>query len=222
MQSSTKKGHPKEAFKSQLEFKPLRPKERKEAIDCIRVNAMKLGEDFCAVGLPLNSAKYFTQDELFERYQQMFEMFDLPEELIESGHTDFPKELKPYIEMFWGDYPKSDVLVTDLLLKLADGELLDKLAEPAIVSKTESEHFPRIFMIRKLARWFATRYGKELHNTVANLCVLIFDDTSIDRDTVRSALTGFEVDARLSWRMDYPQIIERWLVKGGVKKPPKS
>ena len=217
-------------------IKKIRPKERKEAIDRIRVNAMGILEDFRAIGLTICSNRYFTQEELFERYQQMFEMFKiskshqqmikkmfyLPDELTEPGYVDFKKDLKPYLEKYWASFPKSEVLVSDLLMKLTDDKLLDKLASPAIVSKTESGNFPRVFMVRKLAQWFAQHYGKELHNTIANLCVLIFDDTSIDRDTVRSALAGFEVDAEQHWLLEYPHIIERmdFDFEGG-KKPSK-
>lgn len=215
-------------------IKQFRPKERKEAIDRIRVNSMRILEDFHAIGLSICSTRYFTQEELFERYQQMFKMFelskstqqqmfkmfDLPDELTEPGYVDFKKDLKPYLEFYWASFPKSEVLVSDLLMKLTDDKLLDRLAPPAIVSKTESENFPRVFMVRKLAQWFAQHYGKELHNTIANLCVLIFDDTSIDRDTVRSALAGFEVDAEQDWRLAQRHLIERmgFDFKGG-KKP---
>lgn len=203
-------------------IKQIRPKERKEAIDRIRVNSMRILEDFHAIGLSICSTRYFTQEELFERYQQMFKIFDLPDELTEPGYVDFKKDLKPYLELYWASFPKSEVLVSDLLMKLTDDKLLDRLAPPAIVSKTESENFPRVFMVRKLAQWFAQHYGKELHNTIANLCVLIFDDTSIDRDTVRSALAGFEVDAEQDWLLEYPHIIERmdFDFEGG-KKPSK-
>ena len=214
-------------------IKQFRPKERKDAIDRIRVNAMRILEDFHAIGLTICSNRYFTQEELFERYQQMFkmfefsksiqqrlEMFDLPDELSEPSFVDFNKDIKPYLEFYWESFPNSEMLVSDLLMKLTDDKLLDKLAPPAIVSKTESENFPRVFMVRKLAQWFAQQYGKELHNTIANLCVLIFDDTSIDKDTVRSALAGFEVDAVQDWRLEQSHFIERmgFDVKGG-KKP---
>jgi len=84
-----------ESWMWEMEFKPMRPKERKEAIDRIKLNAMRIEEDLYALGLPINSAQYFTQDELFERYQQMFQMFDLPDELIEPDYVDFKRTLSP-------------------------------------------------------------------------------------------------------------------------------
>ncbi|MCH8057326.1 MAG: hypothetical protein IIB78_05575 [Proteobacteria bacterium] len=209
-----------EVWMFEIKFTPLRPKERKEAIDRISVNAHRLIEDFHALMLPINPAQYFTQDELYERYKQLFKLFDHPDEFAEPGSVHFRKDLKPYEEMFWKGRLKSDVLVHDLLLKLTDGELLDRLAEPAIVSKTESESFPRVFIMRKLAQEFVNRYGKKLYNTIAYLCVLLFDDTSIDRDTVRSALSGFEIDAKSDRKRKYPQRLATILFEG-YKKPLK-
>ena len=52
-------------------IKQIRPKERKEAIDRIRVNSMRILEDFHAIGLSICSTRYFTQEELFERWRMI-------------------------------------------------------------------------------------------------------------------------------------------------------
>jgi hypothetical protein len=191
-----------------LERKPMRPAERSATIERIGENAGQILSDFKALGLPRHSFNYLTVEELSGRFRQLLEFLDLSHVSDErlAGLVENPKI---YLDLLIGKYPEADLCVSDLLLKLTDNALLDTLAEQAIVTKTDAKSGAKIFMIRKLASWFTARYGKPLHQTTANLCVLVFDDTGIDRDTVRSALSGYDINTEPDWQLQFPEIIEK-------------
>jgi hypothetical protein len=195
-----------------LEYKPMRPSERSAAINRIVKNAKQIELDFLTLGLPLHSFKYFSQEELSVRFRQLLAFLELSH-VSDDRLASLVENPKIYLELSIGKHPEADLRVSDLLLKLSDNALLDELAEQAIVTKTDAKGAAKIFMVRRLASWFTARYGKPLHETTANLCVLVFNDTSIDRDTVRSALSGFEINTEPDWQLQFSDIIEKEVKK---------
>jgi len=198
---------------TETEATQIKPKERAEALDRVIQNATRLMDDLRVLGLPKSSFEYFTQDELYEQYSELFAMFDLPDELADESLTVWNKQIKSFLSLFCGEYPNAITSVDKLLGKLTDRQLLDAMAEPIVISKTGDKSLKRVYMIRQISNYFKNIYGKPLYETTANICVLVFDDTSIDRDTVRSALKGFDLQRIHRWKRELaPEMIKEYKI----------
>jgi len=204
-----------------MEKEPLRPSERQKIIERVGTNATQIIRDMRKIGLPFGSTHYFTDDEISARYEGVLIALGLCDLVSESREfdwdgllsmgmncgdmnkiaTEYPNvpalscldDAKESLEIAEAEqYESVDICVTEVLVKLTDKRLLDDLARPADVSKINATNYKRTFVIRKLTKYFMRRYGEGLQATTAAVCVLIFGDESIDRDTVRSALTGYK------------------------------
>lgn len=186
----------------------LTPKERTDVFERVITNANQISSDLLSLGLPIATSQYFTQEELYRQYSDLFAMFDLPGELEDRRYIDFNEHLKGYLSSVGNVYSYAITSIYDLMEKLANKELLESLAAPQVVSKIESETQQRVFMIRQITDYFCRVFDTPLYETTANLCVIIFDDTRIDRDIVRSALSGYESENKWLWERETPEDVK--------------
>ena len=175
---------------------PIRISERKKIIKQIGSSAANIIRDMERIGLPMTSTRYFTDDEIQQRYRQIFEAIGSNSNFHPPSDLNEVKQWLGTSESYTGYQEAVDLTIAEVLVKLTDQKLLDSLAWSTNVTKTNSENYKRIFLIRKTTEYFFAHYGEGLQETTAIVCALLLDDESIDRDTVRAALAGLKRDPK--------------------------
>ncbi len=158
-----------------------RPKERSKAIEKAAESAKQLADDIKELGLPGGISCYFTEEEFITWMQGLsheFVMVRTPENI-----ADLVKSRNKLKIPF-----RSEINVSKLLGRLSDSDFLDQLAPESLVTQIKHKSkAERVYVICRLHYHFKNRYHKPMHETVANLITLLYEDDT-DVASVRSAL----------------------------------
>jgi hypothetical protein len=153
----------------------MTPKEHDEILDELTLNARHLLENIKALNLPVNPLAYFP-----EAWPDLFPVNDIRPD-------GFEKDMQFLLK--W----RQDGTLIDAWLKiLSDKARVSMVAPMSPLRKAHIKHPELSYVVRMIARFFHTHYGKTMPATIERICVIEFPDIEVSKNTIGTILRGFD------------------------------